>query len=170
MISVAADREQRGDGDGADDIHQGRTDGLDADAAQVSAEEAAGSFLEAEDLPDFSGEGFDDAIAGDGFVQDVLDFGDAVLAGAGADRTERPIFRAEVITTGTKRSRTQLSRPPRMMTAATVKRKVKICWRNSPRTALTAVWTRSTSLIKVERMVPVACLWKKLAERFMIVS
>ena len=37
-------------------------------------------------------------------------------------------------------------------------------------TAETAVCTRSTSLMSVERIVPVACLWKKLEELFMMVS
>ena len=38
---IAADEQEHGDGDGADGIHQWRTDGLNAHAAQVGAEEAA---------------------------------------------------------------------------------------------------------------------------------
>ena len=81
----AADVEQQGNGDGADDVHQRGTDGLDADRPQVGAEQAPGSFLEAQNLPEFRGEGLHDAVAGNGFVEDVLDFSHAVLAGAGAD-------------------------------------------------------------------------------------
>ena len=76
-------------------------------AAQVGAEEAAGGLLEAQHLPKLHVEGFDDAVAGDGFVQDVLDLGELVLAAARGVRTSRPILRAEATTTGTKSSRTQ---------------------------------------------------------------
>jgi len=68
--------------DGADGIHQRRADGLDAHVAQIGAEEATRGCLEAHHLPDFGVEGLHDAIAGHGFVQDVLDLGQLVLTGA----------------------------------------------------------------------------------------
>ena len=43
-----------------------------------------GRFLEAQNLPQLGVEGLDDAIAGDGFMQDVLNLGELVLTGAGA--------------------------------------------------------------------------------------
>ena len=64
------------------------------------------------------------------------------------------------MTMGTKISRTQASLPPRKMTTAVVKRRVKACWRKSERTDEMAYWTRSMSLMSAERSVPVACFWK----------
>ena len=81
---VAADEEEHGNGDGADGVHQGRTDGLNAHAAQVGAEQATGRFLEAQNLPQLGVERLHDAIAGDGFMQNVLNLGELVLTGAGA--------------------------------------------------------------------------------------
>ena len=43
-----------------------------------------GGLLEAQNLPQLGVEGLHDAIAGDGFVEDVLNLGELVLAGAGA--------------------------------------------------------------------------------------
>ena len=73
-------------------------------------------------------------------------------------RTSLPILRAEVTTTGINNSSAQLRYPPSRMTKTSPTRKVKNCCRNSPMTELTAVCTLSTSLMSVERMVPVACL------------
>ena len=61
-----------------------RTDGLDAHAAQVGAEQPLGGLLETQYLPQFGVECLDDAVAGDGFVENVLNFGKLVLAGSGA--------------------------------------------------------------------------------------
>ena len=74
------------------------------------------------------------------------------------DRTSRPILRDEVMTTGINNTRAQLSCPPSFTTSTTPTRNVKNCCRNSPITELTANCTLSTSLISVERIVPVACL------------
>src|SRR5208282_429746 len=79
----ASDPQEHGNGNGADGIHQGRTDGLNAHAAQVGAEQTFCRFLEAQNLPQLGAEGLDDAVAGYGFMQDVLDFRKLVLAGAG---------------------------------------------------------------------------------------
>ena len=81
---VAADPQQQGNGDGADGIHQRRTDGLNAHAAQVGAEQALGGLLEAQNLPQLGVEGLHDAVAGDGLMQNVLNLGQLVLPGAGA--------------------------------------------------------------------------------------
>src|SRR5258708_100434 len=48
---VAADPEQEGDGDGPDSVHERRTDGLNAHAAEVGPEESFRSVLETQDLP-----------------------------------------------------------------------------------------------------------------------
>ncbi len=80
--AVAAQQQKQGDGRCAEDIHQRRTDGGRRDRAQVGAEQAAGRRAEAGDLPVLHAEGFHDAVAGDGFVQDVLDFGQLVLPAA----------------------------------------------------------------------------------------
>ena len=71
-------------------------------------------------------------------------------------RTPRPILRMEPMTMGMKISRTQASLPPRKMTTAVVKMRVKACWRKSERTEEMAYWTRSMSLMSAERRVPVA--------------
>ncbi len=76
---LTAEGEQGGDADGADGVHERGADGLDADGAEVGAEEAFGGAAEALDLPALHAEGFDDAVAGDGFVEDVLDLGELVL-------------------------------------------------------------------------------------------
>ena len=100
---VPADQQQERNGYRADRVHEGRADRLGADRAQVGAEEPAGGLLEAQRLPQLHVEGFHDAVAGDGFMEDVLDLGELVLAGPGACAApERPILRAEPMTTGTK--------------------------------------------------------------------
>ena len=80
---VAADPQQRGNCDGSDEIHERRGNRLGADRAEIGAEEPLGGLAEAEEFPELHVEGFHDAIAGDGLVQDVLDIGELVLAAAG---------------------------------------------------------------------------------------
>ena len=64
--------------------------------AHVRREQALGRRLEARRLPDLHAEGFDDAIAGDGFVQDVLNLGQLVLpAPGGAAHLASNLARAE---------------------------------------------------------------------------
>ena len=67
----------------ADGVHQRRTDGLNAHAAEIGAKKTGSRFLEAQNLPQFRVEGLDDAIAGNRFMQDVLNLGQLVLPGAG---------------------------------------------------------------------------------------
>ncbi len=81
---IAANPQQQGDGHRADGVHQRRTDRLDPHTAQVGAEQAPGGALETKDFPKLCVERLHDAITGNGLVQDVLDFGELVLAGAGA--------------------------------------------------------------------------------------
>ncbi len=120
-------------------VHERRADGLNANAAEIGAQQPRGGILKAQNLRQLRVECLHDAMPGHRFMQDVLDFRELVLARAGcACGRERPIRRAEVMTTGTKSSSSQLSRPPSAMTRAAVKRKVKNCWRKSPRTVLTA--------------------------------
>src|SRR5579859_1756023 len=84
---VPADEQQQRNGNGPDGIHERRTDGLDPHAAQVGAQQTAGSLLETQTFPKLRIERFHDAIAGHRFVEDVLDLGKLVLAAAstGAD-------------------------------------------------------------------------------------
>ena len=84
LISLRPIQQQHGDGDRADRIHQRRTDGLNAHAAQVGAEQALGRILEAQNLPQLGVERLHDAVAGHGLVQNVLNLGQLVLPGAGA--------------------------------------------------------------------------------------
>ncbi len=81
---IAADEQEQRDGHIADGVHQRRTDGLNAHAAEIGAKKTGSRFLEAQNLPQFRVEGLDDAIAGNRFMQDVLNLGQLVLPGAGA--------------------------------------------------------------------------------------
>ena len=83
LDAIAAHEEQQRNGDGADGVHQGRAERGGADGAKVGAEQALGGATEAQGLPEFHAEGLHDAIAGDGFVQDVVDLGELVLPAAG---------------------------------------------------------------------------------------
>ena len=76
---VTTQQEQQRDGNGADDIHERRTDSLSPHRVEIRPEETARRLLEARGLPTLHGEGLHDAIAGDGLVQDVLDLGQLVL-------------------------------------------------------------------------------------------
>ena len=80
---VASEQEQKGDGDCAESIHQRRTDGGGRHRTQVSAQETLCGSAKAGYLPRFHAECFHNAIARNGFVQDILDFGQLVLSAAG---------------------------------------------------------------------------------------
>ena len=82
MVSdpVAAQQQQQRNGDRAKYIHQRRTDGGRRHRTQIGAEQPLRRGAEARNLPGLHAEGFDDAVAGDGFVQNVLDVGQLVLA------------------------------------------------------------------------------------------
>src|SRR4029077_7734136 len=83
MDFVAAEQQQQSYGDGAECVHQRGTHGGGGDGAQVGAEQGLGGGTEAGHFPGFHAKGFDNAVAGDGLVQDVLDVGQLVLAAAG---------------------------------------------------------------------------------------
>ena len=104
---IAPDKQEHGNGDGADGIHQRRTDGLNAHAAQVGAEQAAGGFLEAQNLPQLAAEGLHDAVAGHGFMQDVLNLSQLVLPGASAGAH----FPADLARRGNHHGHKQQQRP-----------------------------------------------------------
>ncbi len=80
--AVAANPEQQSDRHRADRIHERRTDGLRAHRTKVGIEEPARRLFEPHHLPKLHIESFDDAVAGDGLVQNVLDLGQFVLAPA----------------------------------------------------------------------------------------
>ena len=68
------------------------------------------ALLEAQDLPEFGVECLHDAVAGDGLVQDVLDLGELVLAGAGAGAH----FAANLARRGDDHRNKQQQRPAQM--------------------------------------------------------
>ena len=80
---LAADQDKNSDSDGAENVHHRRTYGVGADGAQVGFEQPPPSIAEATRLPSFHRKGFHDAYARDGFLQDVLDLSQLVLAAAG---------------------------------------------------------------------------------------
>ena len=132
---------------------------------EIRTEKAGGCFAEPGNFPVFRVEGLHDPVAGDAFVQNVLNFRQLVLA----------------MPRGVTHARTDLARRehnhgdeqkqyPRKISAqnhdqAAVKMKVKNCCRNSASTVDMAYCTRSTSLMMVESSVPVVCLEKNAAER-----
>ena len=73
-------QKQQGQRNGANDVHERRTDGGSSYRAQVGAEQALGSPAESGELPGLHAESFHDPIAGNGLVKDVLDVGEFVLA------------------------------------------------------------------------------------------
>ena len=81
---IAANQQHQRNRHRADRIHQWRTDGLNSDTAQIGAEKTLGGLLEAQNLPQFSIEGLDDAVAGYSLMKNILNFGELVLSGAGA--------------------------------------------------------------------------------------
>ena len=80
---LAAHQDENGDGDGAEDVHHGRADGVGAHRPQVRLEQAACSLAETLGLPRLHRERLHDADTGNGLLQNVLDVGDLVLAFAG---------------------------------------------------------------------------------------
>ena len=80
---VAAQQQQQRNGDRAENIHQRRTDRRRCHRAQVGPEQPLRGLAEARDLPRFHAEGFHDAVAGDGFLKNVLDVGQFVLPARG---------------------------------------------------------------------------------------
>src|SRR6185437_11086882 len=107
---VAADEQERGDRHGANRIHQGRTDRLDAHVAQIGAKEPLGGALETQYLPYFRIEGLYDPIAGNGFVQNVLNLRQLVLPGAGS----RAHFPADLPCRRNHHGNEQYERPAQM--------------------------------------------------------
>ena len=82
LDAVAAEQQQQRDSDHAENIHQRRTDRSGGHRTQVGTEQPPRRAAEAGDLPVLHVKGFDDAVAGDGLVQDVLHFGQFVLSAA----------------------------------------------------------------------------------------
>src|SRR5262249_14782291 len=76
---LAADPKQQGNGQGADEVHERRTQRLRGHGTQVGAKEFFCCRTKALKLPFFHGESFHDAVAGNALVQDVLDVGEFVL-------------------------------------------------------------------------------------------
>ena len=79
---VAAQQQKQGNGNGPENIHQRRTHRRRRHRAQICPEEPLGSLAKARHLPGLHAEGLYDPVAGDGFLQDVLDVGQFVLPAA----------------------------------------------------------------------------------------
>jgi hypothetical protein len=79
---VAAHQQQQRDGHRAENIHQRRADRERRHHSEVGPEQPSRGGAEALHLPVLHPERFDDAVAGDGFVQNVLDLGQLVLSAA----------------------------------------------------------------------------------------
>ncbi len=93
MLDVlTAEEDEQRNGDGPEDVHHRRVDGEGADGAQIGFEQTPRCFTEASHLPGLHAEGLHNANAGDGFVQQVMDFGELVLpfASGGADPVSNP--------------------------------------------------------------------------------
>ena len=98
MLDVlAAEEDEQRDGDGSEDVHHRRVDGEGADGAQIGFEQTPRSLTEAPHLPGLHAEGLHNANAGNGFVQQVMDFGELVLpfASGGADPISNPAGRQD---------------------------------------------------------------------------
>ena len=93
MLDVlTAEEDEQRNGDGPEDVHHRGVDGEGADGAQIGFEQTPRCLTEASHLPGFHAEGLHNADAGDGFVQQVMDFGELVLpfASGGADPVSNP--------------------------------------------------------------------------------
>ena len=86
---VAAEPDDQGDGDAADELHQRVLHAAEAGVLDDDREEGADLVAEALALVLFAAEGLDDAVAGDGLVEDVGDVG-GLLLGPGAQLAEDP--------------------------------------------------------------------------------
>src|SRR6266542_2092203 len=97
----AAQQQEQGDCDGAKNIHQRRTDRSGGNRAQIGAEQASRRPAEPGKLPGFHAEGFHDAVAGDGLMQNVLNISEIVMSAAGsvshaaADLVCRQLWKSE---------------------------------------------------------------------------
>ena len=159
---LAAEQQQKGDADGTKNIHERRTDRCGRDRTQIRAEQTAVRPCESGQSPSLHVEGLHDPVAGDGLVQNVLNFRQLVLsvargvADAAADLPRRKYddWHEEQQDPGELAS--EIIPPP-----AATERKVKNCCRNSASTLDMANCTRSMSLMMVESNVPVVCFWKK---------
>src|SRR5262249_16764553 len=68
---VASVEKKQGDGQRTNEVHQRRSDGSSANPAHVLTEQAAGGFGKFSDFEIFHAEGFNDAVAAGGFLQDL---------------------------------------------------------------------------------------------------
>jgi len=109
---IAAYQQKKSDSDGAEYIHQRRRDCCRCDGAQVGPEKPPRGLTKTVDLPVFAAEGFYDAVAGNGFVQNVLNLGSLSCPRRVVWRTRWPIFLEEYTITGTNSNRIHASLRP----------------------------------------------------------
>ena len=72
--AVAANKDQQSNADNTKHIHQRRTDRGGCHRAKIGAEKPTSRVAEPGNFPIFSVKGLHDTIAGDGLVQNVLNF------------------------------------------------------------------------------------------------
>ena len=72
---VAAQQQEQRDTDGAKYIHQGRTHAGGGDRTQIGAQQTLRGGVKPRHFPGFHAEGFHDAVAGNRFLDDVLNVG-----------------------------------------------------------------------------------------------
>ena len=77
---AAREEQNQGNHDGAEQIHQRRSGGEGADPAHVFAQQIARGLAELADFESFHSEGFHDAVAADGFLQNLAQVREARTA------------------------------------------------------------------------------------------
>src|SRR6185295_8705834 len=83
LYLVASQQQQHGDSDGAKNIHQRRTNRRSCHRPQIRREQPLRRTMESRNLPGLHAEGFYNAVAGDGFVQNVLNISELILPAPG---------------------------------------------------------------------------------------
>src|SRR5260370_9848284 len=95
LDALTTEQEEESNADNAKNIHQRRTDRGCRNRAQIGSKEALRGITETRNFPALGIEGLDHTIAGNGLMQNVLDFRELVLAmpsrvaNAGADLSRR---------------------------------------------------------------------------------
>lgn len=78
---IAGVKNEERENDGGENVHDRRSSNVGAHPAHIFAQELASGFAEAADFEALHAEGFHDAIAGDGFLKDMAQVGEADATG-----------------------------------------------------------------------------------------
>src|SRR5438046_10527814 len=76
---LAAKQQEQGNSDRTENVHEGGTYGRSCHRTQVGAKQTLCSSFKLREFPCLHAEGLYDAVAGDGFVKNVLDIREFVL-------------------------------------------------------------------------------------------